>query len=40
MTMVVLGVSINFWRSYRSQLAEERLPLSVIPTATVLRDRA
>src|SRR2546425_12619856 len=39
-TMVVLGVSINFWQSYRSQQAAERLRSSVIPTATVLRDRA
>jgi Mg2+-importing ATPase len=37
-TMVVLGVSINFWQSYRSQHAAERLRSSVIPTATVLRD--
>src|SRR2546427_11891756 len=37
-TMVVLGVSINFWQSYRSQQAAERLRSSVIPTATVLRD--
>ena len=39
-TMVVLGVSINFWQSYRSQQAVERLRSSVIPTATVLRDGA
>ncbi len=37
-TMVVLGVSINFWQTYRSQQAAERLRSSVIPTATVLRD--
>src|SRR5512142_3140647 len=37
-TMVVLGVSVNFWQSYRSQQAAERLRSSVIPTATVLRD--
>ena len=36
--MVVLGVSINFWQSYRSQQAAERLRSSVIPTATVLRN--
>ena len=36
--MVVLGVSINFWQSYRSQQAAERLRSSVMPTATVLRD--
>src|SRR5438552_7558469 len=39
-TMVVLGVAINFWQSYRSQQAAERLRSSVIPTATVLRDGA
>src|SRR5713101_4769180 len=39
-TMVVLGVTINFWQSYRSQQAAERLRSSVIPTATVLRDGA
>src|SRR5579864_9262703 len=39
-TMVVLGVTINFWQSYRSQQAAERLRLSVIPTARVLRDGA
>ena len=37
-TMVVLGVSINFWQSYRSQQAADRLRASVNPTATVLRD--
>jgi Mg2+-importing ATPase len=39
-TMVVLGVAINFWQSYRSQQAADRLRSSVIPTATVLRDGA
>src|SRR5581483_5018213 len=39
-TMVVLGVSINFWQSYRSQQAADRLRASVTPTATVLRDGA
>jgi hypothetical protein len=39
-TMVVLGISINFWQSYRSQQAAERLRSSVVPTATVLRDGA
>ena len=38
--MVVLGVAINFWQSYRSQQAADRLRASVIPTATVLRDGA
>jgi Mg2+-importing ATPase len=37
-TIVVLGVSINFWQSDRSQQAGERLRSSVSPTATVLRD--
>src|SRR5260221_6843596 len=37
-TMVVLGVAINFWQSYRSPRAAERLRASVNPTATVLRD--
>ena len=37
-TMVVLGVSINFWQSYRSQQAADRLRSSVSPTATVIRD--
>ena len=37
-TMVALGVAINFWQSYRSQQAAERLRSSVIPTATALRD--
>src|SRR6478672_10797840 len=39
-TMVVLGVAINFWQSYRSQQAAERLRSSVVPTATVERDNA
>src|SRR5581483_1392773 len=39
-TMVVLGVTINFWQSYRSQQAADRLRSSVNPTATVLRDGA
>src|SRR5207344_610821 len=37
-TMVALGVAINFWQSYRSQQAAERLRASVRPTATVRRD--
>jgi Mg2+-importing ATPase len=37
-TMVVLGVAINFWQSYRSQQAADELRASVSPTATVLRD--
>src|SRR5712691_11174251 len=39
-TMVVLGVGINFWQSYRSQQAADRLRASVNPTTTVLRDKA
>ena len=39
-TIVALSVSINFWQSYRSQQAAERLRSSVVPTATVLRDGA
>jgi P-type Mg2+ transporter len=39
-TMVVLGVAINFWQSYRSQQAADELRASVNPTATVLRDGA
>lgn len=37
-TIVLLSVSINFWQSYRSQRAAERLRASVTPTATVRRD--
>ena len=37
-TIVVLGVSINFWQAYRSTQAAERLRSSVVPNATVLRD--
>ncbi len=37
-TIVVLGVSVNFWQTYRSQRAAERLRTSVIPTASVSRD--
>jgi Mg2+-importing ATPase len=39
-TMVALGVAINFWQSFRSQQAAEQLRSSVIPTATVRRDGA
>jgi Mg2+-importing ATPase len=39
-TMVMLGVTINFWQSYRSEQAADRLRASVNPTATVLRDGA
>jgi P-type Mg2+ transporter len=37
-TIVVLSISINFWQSYQSQQAADRLRASVTPTATVLRD--
>jgi P-type Mg2+ transporter len=37
-TIVALSVSINFWQSYRSERAAERLRASVTPTATALRD--
>ncbi len=36
--MVLVGVAINFYQTYRSQLAIERLRERVAPTATVLRD--
>ncbi len=39
-TMVLLGVGINFWQSYRSQKAAEALRSMVTPTATVRRDGA
>jgi Mg2+-importing ATPase len=37
-TIVVLGVGLNFFQTYRSGLAAEKLKASVMPTATVLRD--
>jgi len=37
-TIVVLGVAINFWQTYRSHQAAERLRSMVAPTATVRRD--
>jgi len=39
-TIVLLSVSVNFWQSYRSQHAAERLRASVAPTASVQRDGA
>jgi Mg2+-importing ATPase len=36
--IVLLGIAINFWQTYRSQRAADRLRASVAPTATVLRD--
>jgi Mg2+-importing ATPase len=38
LVLVLLGVSINFGQTYRSQQAIERLRENVTPTATVLRD--
>jgi Mg2+-importing ATPase len=38
--MVVLSVLVNFFQTYRSRRAAERLKASVAPTATVLRDGA
>jgi Mg2+-importing ATPase len=37
-TIVLVSVSINFWQSYQSQQAAERLRSSVMPTATARRD--
>jgi Mg2+-importing ATPase len=37
-TIVMLSVTVNFWQSYRSDQAAERLRASVTPTATVFRD--
>jgi Mg2+-importing ATPase len=39
-TIVLVGTSINFWQTYRSQRAADRLRASVSPTATVKRDGA
>ena len=39
-TIVLVGIGINFWQTYRSQKAADRLRASVAPTATVLRDGA
>ncbi len=36
--MVLVGIAINFFQTYRSQQAIERLRSQVAPTATVLRD--
>ena len=40
LVMVLLGISINFVQTYRSQKAIDRLRENVTPTATVLRDGA
>jgi Mg2+-importing ATPase len=37
-TIVLIGISINFWQSFRSQRTADRLRASVAPTATVERD--
>src|SRR5690349_7955704 len=37
-TIVVLGVGLNFWQTFRSNRAAEALNASVLPTATVRRD--
>jgi Mg2+-importing ATPase len=37
-TIVLVGIAISFWQTYRSQQAADRLRASVAPTATVLRD--
>jgi Mg2+-importing ATPase len=37
-TIVLLGVAINFWQTFRSERAASRLRASVTPTATVCRD--
>jgi len=39
-TTVLVGTGINFWQTYRSQRAADRLRTSVAPTATVNRDGA
>jgi P-type Mg2+ transporter len=37
-SIVLVSVSINFWQTFRSQRAADRLRDSVAPTATVCRD--
>jgi Mg2+-importing ATPase len=37
-TIVILGVGLNFWQTFRSNRAAEALNASVMPTATVRRD--
>ncbi len=39
-TIVLLGVGLNFWQTFRSGRAAEKLNASVMPTATVRRDGA
>lgn len=38
LVMILLGVSINFFQTYRSQKAIEKLRENVTPTATAMRD--
>jgi Mg2+-importing ATPase len=38
LTIVLIGVAIDFWQTYRSQRAADHLRASVAPTATVERD--
>src|SRR5690349_18565771 len=38
--IVLLGIGIGFWQTYRSQAAAGRLRALVLPTATVRRDGA
>ncbi len=37
-TIVLVGIAIDFWQTYRSERAADRLRASVTPTATVRRD--
>jgi Mg2+-importing ATPase len=37
-SIVLIGMTINFWQSHRSRIAAEKLRELVSPTATVLRD--
>jgi P-type Mg2+ transporter len=37
-TIVILSIAINFWQSFHSERAANRLRASVTPTATALRD--
>jgi len=39
-TIVLVGIGINFWQTYRSRQIADRLRASVAPTATVERDGA
>lgn len=38
--IVLMSAALNFWQTFRSHKAAERLRASVAPTATVLRDEA